>query len=358
MFKWFSLVALLFVVTALYMSQSNQQDLPNFNQLIETTSPAVVKIDSVQKIIGTGMTRMNERNIPDMFREPHEGSGAGEAHATGSGFIISSDGYVLTNEHVVENAHEVIIRLIDRREFEARVIGIDHRSDLALLKIDAQNLPKINFADPDKVKVGDWALAIGSPFGLDYSVSAGIISAIGGSIPTKNGDNYVPFIQSDVAINPGNSGGPLLNLDGEVVGINSQIFTHSGGSIGLSFAVPAGVAADVVSQLKSKGRVDRGWLGVYVQEVDKSLARASGLTKTQGALVVQVEAVSPADVAGVQAGDIILYFDNEEIIESGDLPHVVGLLPPGSQIKAQLIREKDKKTLDIIVGTLPDGLRP
>ena len=196
MFKWFSLVALLFVVTALYMSQSNQQDLPNFNQLIETTSPAVVKIDSVQKIIGTGMTRMNERNIPDMFREPHEGSGAGEAHATGSGFIISSDGYVLTNEHVVENAHEVIIRLIDRREFEARVIGIDHRSDLALLKIDAQNLPKINFADPDKVKVGDWALAIGSPFGLDYSVSAGIISAIGRSIPVSYTHLTLPTICS------------------------------------------------------------------------------------------------------------------------------------------------------------------
>jgi|TARA_R110000851_G_scaffold328522_1_gene499265 serine protease Do len=358
MFKWFSLVALLFVVIALNISQSNRQDLPNFNQLIQTSSPAVVKIDSVQKILGTGMTQMNERNIPDMFREPHEDSRAGEAHATGSGFIISDDGYVLTNEHVVENAHEVIIRLIDRREFEAKVIGIDHRSDLALLKIDAENLPKINFADPGKVKVGDWALAIGSPFGLDYSVSAGIISAIGRSIPTENGDNYVPFIQSDVAINPGNSGGPLLNLDGEVVGINSQIFTHSGGSIGLSFAVPAGVAIDVVSQLKSKGRVDRGWLGVYVQEVDKSLARSSGLTKTQGALVVQVEAGSPADVAGIHAGDIVLYFDNEEIIESGDLPHVVGLLSPGSQIKAQLIRGKKKKTLDVIVGTLPDGLSP
>lgn len=358
MFKWFSLMALLSAVAALYISQSNQQDLLNFNELIETTSPAVVKIDSVQKIIGTGMAQMHERNIPDMFRKPHEDGEPGEAHATGSGFIISSDGYVLTNEHVVENAHEVIIKLIDRREFEAKVIGIDHRSDLALLKIDAEDLPKLNFADPGKVKVGDWALAIGSPFGLDYSVSAGIISAIGRSIPTKNGDNYVPFIQSDVAINPGNSGGPLLNLDGEVVGINSQIFTHSGGSIGLSFAVPAGVAVDVVSQLKLKGRVDRGWLGVYVQEVDKSLARSSGLTKTQGALVAQVEVGSPADVAGIQAGDIILYFDNEEIIESGDLPHVVGLLSPGSQIKAQLIRGKKKKTLDVIVGTLPDGLGP
>ncbi|WP_438952226.1 S1C family serine protease [Porticoccus sp.] len=356
MFKWFSLLALLLV--AIYIGQSNRQDLPDFNELIETASPAVVKIDSVQKITGAGMSQMNERDIPDIFREPHQGGGAGEAHATGSGFIISSDGYVLTNEHVVENAHEVVIKLIDRREFEAKVIGIDLRSDLALLKIDAQNLPKIEFADSDRVKVGDWALAIGSPFGLDYSVSAGIISAIGRSIPTKNGDNYVPFIQSDVAINPGNSGGPLLNLAGEVVGINSQIFTHSGGSIGLSFAVPSGVAVDVISQLKSKGRVDRGWLGVYVQEVDKSLARSSGLTKTQGALVAQVEAGSPAAVAGMQAGDIILYFDDEEIIESGDLPHVVGLLPPGSQTKAQLIRGKEKKTLDVIVGTLPDGLIP
>ena len=192
----------------------------------------------------------------------------------------------------------------------------------------------------------------GYPFGMPYTITEGIVSSTSQPMGSRH------YLQTDAAVNPGNSGGPLLNLDGEVVGINSQIFTHSGGSIGLSFAVPAGVAIDVVSQLKSKGRVDRGWLGVYVQEVDKSLARSSGLTKTQGALVVQVEAGSPADVAGIHAGDIVLYFDNEEIIESGDLPHVVGLLSPGSQIKAQLIRGKKKKTLDVIVGTLPDGLSP
>ena len=222
-----------------------------------------------------------------------------------------------------------------------------------LLKIQAKNLNALKFANVDELKVGEWVLAIGSPFGLDYSASVGIVSAIGRSIPTDMGDNYVPFIQSDVALNPGNSGGPLLNLEGDVIGINSLIFSRSGGSIGLSFAVPANVAAKVVEQLKSKGYVDRGWLGVYIQDVDKKLAESFGLDKPTGALVAQVEPNSPAYKAGLEPGDIVLSLNGEKIIDSGDLPHVVGLLAPGDKIKAVLIHKGKKKILNIVVGALP-----
>ncbi len=232
------------------------------------------------------------------------------------------------------------------------MIGSDRRSDLALLKIDAEDLPTIEFADADELRVGEWVLAIGSPFGLDYSVSAGIVSAIGRSIPTEKGENYVPFIQTDVAINPGNSGGPLFNLDGEVVGINSQIYSRSGGSIGLSFAIPTSVALTVIEQLKDNGRVERGWLGVSIQNVDKELAESFKLDKPQGALINSVIDNGPADQGGILPGDVIIRFNGDPIIESSDLPHVVGMLTPGQQAEVEVYREGKRKRLNVVVGAL------
>jgi serine protease Do len=270
----------------------------------------------------------------------------------GSGFIISTDGYVLTNNHVVEGADSVLVRMNDRREFEAEVIGRDPRSDIALLRIDASDLPTLELAEDGDLEVGEWVLAIGSPFGLDYSVSAGIVSAKGRSLPTEDNENYVPFIQTDVAINPGNSGGPLFNLEGEVVGVNSQIFTRSGGSIGLSFAIPTSVVRHVVEQLKTHGQVTRGWLGVTIQDVDKNLAESFGLKRPRGALVAQVSENSPAAAAGLQSGDVIVTFDGKDIPASADLPHVVGLIAPGTVVKVEVVRAKKRKTLKVEVGGL------
>ncbi|MEH6466457.1 MAG: Do family serine endopeptidase [Porticoccus sp.] len=329
--------------------------LPSFTELIDKASPAVVKIETVQSEQSRSDPQQPLHEIPEIFKDlfEHRRGLPRDGRSMGSGFIISHDGYILTNHHVVDGADEIVIRLLDRREFNARIIGFDQRSDLALLKIDSDNLPALKFAKPDKLKVGEWVLAIGSPFDLDYSASAGIISGIGRSIPTEKGDNYVPFVQSDVAINPGNSGGPLLNLDGEVVGINSQIFTRSGGSIGVSFSIPVSVAIEVVNQLKSKGHVDRGWLGVYIQDVDKDLARSLGLRSPHGALIAQVQLNSPAAKAGVLAGDVIVSLDGQNIFESSDLPHVVGLITPGKKVEAELIREGKANTLDIVIGALP-----
>ncbi len=329
--------------------------LPDFTDLIEQASPAVVKINTVEKIAARGHSQFPLQDVPEIFRDFFERRGGGEreARSMGSGFIISRDGYILTNNHVVGSADEIVVRLIDRREFEGKVIGADPRSDLALLKIEADDLPVARFAKPGSLRVGEWVVAIGSPFGLDYSASAGIVSAIGRSIPTDKGENYVPFIQSDVAINPGNSGGPLLNLDGEVVGINSQIYTRSGGSIGLSFAIPVDVALEVVDQLKTKGHVDRGWLGVYIQDVDRGLAESLGLKKPQGALVAQVEPGGPADNAGIKAGDVVIRFNGQLIRDSGDLPHVVGLIKPDTEVEAVIVREGKQKSIDVKVGELP-----
>jgi serine protease Do len=275
----------------------------------------------------------------------------------GSGFIISTDGYLLTNNHVVEGADEIVVHLQDRQEFDATIVGTDPRSDLALLKIEAQDLPAVALAQPDQLKVGEWVLAIGSPFGLDYSVSAGIVSAIGRSVPNGEQGNYVPFIQTDVAINPGNSGGPLFNLSGEVVGINSQIYTTSGGSVGLSFAIPVGLAMDVVEQLKATGSVDRGWLGVGIQDVDKDLAESFDLDKPVGALVSYVEEDGPADDGGVRVGDVIVKFDGNDIVTSDELPHFVGLTRPGSEAALEVIRDGKSKTLEVEVGSLDGGAK-
>jgi len=329
--------------------------LPDFTDLIEKTSPAVVKIHTKTKASQLRTQQFqNHQNIPEIFRHLLDPRNLPEreAQSMGSGFIVSDDGYILTNHHVINGADEITVRLMDRREFVAQVIGTDERSDLSLLKINQKHLPTLTLAAKKDLRVGEWVVAIGSPFGLEFSASAGIVSAIGRSIPSSKKDNYVPFIQTDVAINPGHSGGPLFNLNGEVVGINSQIYTQSGGSIGLSFAIPAHVAIDVIAQLKEKGRVERGWLGVVIQEVDKNLAESFGLERPKGALVVQMDHRGPAAEGGIKDGDIIIKFGAVDIVTSGDLPHAVGAVLPGKRIPVTVIRAGKPLLLNVKVGVL------
>ena len=354
-----SLVAVLALVQTLV---ANAQ-LPEFTELVEQASPAVVNI-STRQVIPTqaaGMQQMPDlEGLPPMFREffersipqlPQQAPRQREAQSLGSGFIISADGYVLTNNHVVADADEIVVRLSDRSELEAKLIGADPRTDVALLKVDGKDLPTVKLGKSEALKVGEWVVAIGSPFGFDHSVTAGIVSAKGRSLPDEN---YVPFIQTDVAINPGNSGGPLFNLDGEVVGINSQIFTRSGGFMGLSFAIPIDVAMNVAEQLKAEGKVSRGWLGVVIQEVNKDLAETFGLDKPAGALVAQVLENGPAAKGGLQVGDVILALDGQPIQVSADLPHLVGTLKPGTEVVLDVVRNGERKRLELAVGALPD----
>lgn len=332
-----------------------QAALPEFADIVEESAPAVVKI-LVEAAPKERAPQADLEQIPDYLRRFFERGmppTPRERGGIGSGFVISSDGYIVTNNHVVEEATKVIVRMQDRSEFDAQVVGTDPRSDLALLKIDATGLKALRLATKEnEVRVGEWVLAIGSPFGLDFSVTAGIVSAKGRSLPTENGENYVPFLQTDVAINPGNSGGPLFNLAGQVVGVNSQIFTRSGGSIGLSFAIPAHVVANVVEQIKTRGEVVRGWLGVSIQDVDRNLAESFGLDRPAGALIAQVGEGSPAQQSGLLAGDVILTFNDAVIQTSSDLPHVVGLLAPGTEVEAEILREGKRKTLNVTVGGL------
>lgn len=351
------LFGFVFLLMALCGSRlASAGELPDFQKIVREKSPAVVKIIVEQKVNQGDPMQPGPDEIPEELRRFFEFRGAPpsqqERMGLGSGFIISDDGYILTNNHVVEGADSVLVRMNDRREFDAEIIGTDPRSDLALLRINAADLPTLKLASDDDLEVGEWVLAIGSPFGLDYSVSAGIVSAKGRSLPTEHNENYVPFIQTDVAINPGNSGGPLFNLDGEVVGVNSQIFTRSGGSIGLSFAIPAAVARNVVEQLKENGRVTRGWLGVTIQDVDKNLAESFGLKRPRGALVAEVSADSPAGKGGLRSGDIIITFDGKDIPSSADLPHIVGLVAPGSAVEVEIVRDKTRQTLTVEVGGL------
>ena len=331
-------------------------ELPDFRDIVKSSSPAVVKILVEQKSSRHGSSAGGSGDIPEPLRRffQYRGSPQPERQqmAMGSGFIVSKSGYIVTNNHVVEGADSVLVRLSDRREFDAEIIGTDPRSDLALLRIDAQDLPILKFAEAGQLEVGEWVLAIGSPFGLDYSVTAGIVSAKGRSLPTERNENYVPFIQTDVAINPGNSGGPLFNLQGEVVGVNSQIFTRSGGSIGLSFAIPVSVVRNVVDQLKEDGRVTRGWLGVTIQNVDKNLAESFGLDRPQGALISQLSPKGPAQKAGLLAGDVIIAFDGSPVEDSSDLPHIVGLLEPGSKVIVELVRDRKTRSVEVEVGGL------
>lgn len=347
----------LFVLsTSLVFSSVEAAQLPDFSDLIEKASPAVVKITAVTKAREARQFRPGPNDqledVPEIFRQLLEQHQAPQRDrgSLGSGFIISSDGYVITNNHVVSEADEIKVILNDDREFEAKFIGTDERTDIALLKIDAKNLPQLNLAKNEKLKVGQWVVAIGSPFGLDYSASAGIVSAIGRNIE----NSYVQFIQTDLAINPGNSGGPLFNMDGEVVGINSQIYTPSGGSVGLSFAIPSSVAIDVVSQLKEKGRVERGWLGVVIGNVDKDLASAYGLDKAQGAIVSEVVPKGPAEKAGVKVGDLIVKFNGQDVHGQGDLPRIVGQLAPGTKVTFDVIRKGKRETLSGTLEQLKD----
>jgi serine protease Do len=345
------------VVFALSLALPGQAaaQLPDFTEIVKQSSPAVVKILVEQSASRGGLQGPGGQQIPEYLRRFFEQRGAPQnrqRHSMGSGFITSEDGYIVTNNHVVEGADSVLVRLSDRREFEAEVIGTDPRSDLALLRIEAEDLPVLKLGKASELEVGEWVLAIGSPFGLDYSVTAGIVSAKGRSLPTERNENYVPFIQTDVAINPGNAGGPLFNLKGEVVGVNSQIFTRSGGSIGLSFAIPANVVINVVDQLREDGRVTRGWFGVTIQDVDKNLADSFGLDRPQGALIAQVAPDGPADKAGIEPGDVIIGFDGADIRTSADLPHVVGLIRPGTEVEVELVRDRKRKTLDVEVGGL------
>ncbi len=356
---------LMLLMGVAFTVQAWAAELPDFTGLVKDLSPAIVNISSQQEPQErpTGSQRFHgpqQDEIPDIFRDFFKGfqgpnGGMPDRHprapqSLGSGFIISDDGYILTNNHVVDGADKVMVSLSDRRELEAQVIGTDKRADVALLKINADHLPTLKTGSSANLQVGEWVLAIGSPFGFDHSVTAGIVSAKERSL---SGDAYVPFIQTDVAINPGNSGGPLLNLDGEVVGINSQIYTRSGGFMGLSFAIPIDVAMEVADQLKSQGFVSRGWLGVVIQEVNSDLAESFGLDKPAGALVAKVFPDSPAAAAGFHEGDVILSFNGREIGLSSELPAQVGRVTPGDKAKVEVLRNGKKQTLDVEIGLLP-----
>ncbi len=345
-------------VGCLVFQYAPARELPDFTVLVEKEGAAVVNISTTQIVHNSqaypGVPQGMDENDPffEFFRRfappaPRDQ----EQQSLGSGFIISSDGYILTNAHVVDSAERVTVRLTDKREFKAKVIGADRRTDVALIKIEAANLPKITQGDPKKLKVGEWVIAIGSPFGFDNSVTAGIVSAKGRSLPQEN---YVPFIQTDAAVNPGNSGGPLFNLEGEVVGINSQIYTRSGGFMGLSFAIPIDVAMDVANQLRASGKVTRGRIGVTIQEVTRDLADSFGLSKSGGALVSNVEKGGPADKAGIQVSDVILKFDGKDVGSSVDLPRIVAATRPGSKATVQLWRKGKLKEVSLSVGEMPD----
>ncbi|MBI3222869.1 MAG: DegQ family serine endoprotease [Nitrosomonadales bacterium] len=350
--KFSSLYAL---YMGLLLSLSVQaKELPDFTNLVEKQGPAVVNISTTQIIRDTpGFPNIPEGDpFYEVFRRfapqiPREQ----ESQSLGSGFIISADGYIMTNAHVVDHADKITVRLTDKREFSAKVIGADRRTDVALLKIEASGLPKINVGDPNKLKVGEWVVAIGSPFGFDSSVTAGIVSAKGRSLPQ---DNFVPFIQTDVAINPGNSGGPLDKMNGEVVGINSQIYTRSGGSMGLSFAIPIDVATQVTEQLRSSGKVTRGRIGVTIQELTRELAESFGLSKPNGALISSVEKGGAADKAGIEVSDVILTFDGKAVNNSADLPRMVAAAKPGSKVAIGLWRKGAAKQVNVVIAEMPE----
>ena len=357
------------VILACYLfgSAVMARNLPEFVDLVRANGPAVVNIS-------TSKTIKPKEMIPEKFRRQvppgseelfddllkrffgEEGSGEDgtpfdfDTNARGSGFILSADGYVVTNHHVVDGADEILVKLNDRREFKAKLIGSDKRSDVALLKIEATGLPTLKMGNSDKIEVGEWVLAIGSPFGFESSATSGIVSATGRNLPS---DSYVPFIQTDVAINPGNSGGPLFNLDGEVIGINSQIYSRSGGFMGVSFAIPVNMAMDVIGQLKAGGSVKRGWIGVYIQEVSKELAESFGMNLPEGALVAQVMADGPAD-GTLQAGDVILAFDGKPVISAAILPSMVGVTNAGQRVPLVVMRNKQRMNIDLTIGELPN----
>jgi serine protease Do len=337
-----------------------QAALPDFTQIVDNAKDSVVNISTKTRAKPSTSQQYNIPEFPegspfgdlfDKFFDRDELDRRGhESQSLGSGFIISEDGYILTNHHVIAGADEVIVRMSDRKEFVARIVGSDEASDIAVLKVDGEDLPVLRFGDSDKLKVGEWVLAIGSPFGFDHSVTAGIVSAKGRSLPS---DNYVPFIQTDVAINPGNSGGPLFNLDGEVIGINSQIYSRTGGFMGLSFAIPIEMAVDVADQIKETGSVSRGWLGVLIQEVTRELAESFGMENPHGALVAKVLDGSPAAAAGLEVGDVIVEFNGKPVMRSSGLPPLVGRAKVGKEAQVVVIRNKERRQIGVNIAQLP-----
>jgi len=368
--SWISSASIVWVFAFTSFTQiAIAKDLPDFTELAEKHGQEVVNISVTQVVHSANNGVMPFPNMPDdqdmqeffkRFGIPNmpgipgqgdQGDQDYKSQSLGSGFIISADGFILTNAHVVDGADEVLVKLFDKREFKAKIIGVDKRTDVALIKIDATNLPKATIGDPSQLKVGEWVAAIGSPFGLENTMTAGIVSAKGRALPQEN---YVPFIQTDAAINPGNSGGPLYNLRGEVVGINSQIYSRSGGSMGLSFSIPIDVAIDVSNQLRVSGKITRGWLGVAIQELTKDLADSFGMKNTNGALIASVEKNGPADKGGLEAGDVILKFDGKPIATSSDLPRAVGATKPGKIAVVEILRKGAVKNLNIGVGEMPN----
>ncbi len=358
-----SLMALLLLMLA-QMQAASAGSLPDFTALVKQASPAVVNVTTRQeKTAGSAVIP------PELFPELPEDSPFNEffkrffeqqrpkavpkqpVRGLGSGFIISPDGHILTNAHVVKDAEQITVRLSDNRELPAQLIGLDERTDVALIKVDAQGLPTVRIGDSDKLEVGEWVLAIGSPFGFEHTATQGIVSALGRNLPSET---YVPFIQTDVAVNPGNSGGPLFNTRGEVVGINSQIFSKSGGYMGLSFAIPINVAMKIAEQLKTQGYVSRGWLGVVIQPVTQELASSFGLDRSTGALIAQVTPDSPADRAGLKVGDIILRYNGREVTDSGTLPPMVGATPIGEVVPVEILRAGKTRTLRVKIGVLKE----
>ncbi|MCP3688154.1 MAG: DegQ family serine endoprotease [Gammaproteobacteria bacterium] len=354
------------VVIALMLPATSQASLPDFTRIVESAKDSVVNISTKTKARkskadkGDSMPELPEDSpfgelFDKFFKNPDEFDGRRrEGQSLGSGFIISRDGYILTNHHVIDGADEVIVRMANREEYVARIIGSDKASDIAVLKVDASGLQALKFGDSDDLKVGEWVLAIGSPFGFDHSVTAGIVSAKGRPLPN---DNYVPFIQTDVAINPGNSGGPLFNLDGEVVGINSQIYSRTGGFMGLSFAIPIEMAVDVANQIKETGHVSRGWLGVLIQEVTRELAESFGMKNPHGALVLKVLEESPAEEAGLRVGDVIVEFNGKKVMRSSSLPPLVGRSSVGKKSNVTVIRDKKRKNIKVTIAELPTSVK-
>lgn len=347
------------VILAFLSNLAIAVELPDFSSLVAKNSNAVVNISTTQSSERGNVPRNFDipelpENSPfrDFFRRfldelPEQRR---DARSLGSGFVISNDGYIMTSAHVIVNAEEILVRLNDRREFVAEVVGADERSDVALLKVDTQELSPVKIGNPEELQVGEWVLAIGSPFGFESTATAGIVSAKGRSLPNEN---YVPFIQTDVAINPGNSGGPLFNLDGEVVGINAQIYSNSGGFMGLSFAVPINIAIEVADQLKSHGRVSRGWLGVLIQSVTRELAESFGMSKPIGALISEIVPNSPADKSDLEPGDIIVKYNGHELTEMSDLPPLVGITAVGEEAVIEVIRNGKTKEITVLIGELP-----
>ncbi len=360
-----SMTSALLILGCLLTLSSQAAELPNFADLVEKNAPTIVEIATIRQVTASRspipdseleelLRRLNPEEEPELNIEgiPEQRQRA----AVGSGFLISEDGYIITNNHVVVGADEIQITLNDRRVFDAKVIGLDEPSDLALLKIDSDNLPHVEFGNSDRLRVGEWVLAIGSPFGLEFSAAAGIVSAKGRTVPGRSAYNYMSFIQTDVAINQGNSGGPLFNLDGEVIGINSQILSSTGGSNGISFSIPSNVAMNVVDQLKELGRVERGLLGVRMREVDYALAEIFGLDRPRGAFVDEVQPDSPANAGGIRNEDIILEFNGHEIEYYTDLPFYVGQYRPDTRADVQIYRNGEMLERTVVLGSSPTNI--